>query len=133
MPKEPQAPKQILMIDDEVALTKFVKRNLERSGEYQVTLAHSGAEGLAKAKATRFDLIITDYKMPELNGEQVLNALKAHDDSPPVVLFSIYHDDDGTLSPNILVKADGIISKPIDHAQLYQVIKDALAKRRSRG
>ena len=122
-------PKQILLIDDEPAICRFTKLNLERTGEYVVTIASSGEEGLEKAGTTQFDLIITDYRMPGLDGRAVLEKLKATRPDCPVVLFSIYHDDNSRISREIERKADGLISKPIDHEQLYRTIREALEKR----
>ena len=121
-------PKKILLIDDEPAICLFTKRNLERTGEYKVTTASSGEEGLEKATATRFDLVITDYRMPGLDGKAVLDRLKAMDPQSLVVLFSIYHDDASQMTREILCKADGIIGKPIDSEQLLKTIQDALAR-----
>ncbi|MDP3921165.1 MAG: response regulator [Candidatus Omnitrophota bacterium] len=122
------AKRKILLIDDEVSLCKFVKRNLEHTGKFEVTVAHSGEAGVEKAKAVEFDLVITDYKMPGMDGQQVIREIKKMKPKEPVILFSVYHDDPGTIGPGLLGQADGLISKPIEHAELYSVIKKALAK-----
>ncbi|MBI3996086.1 MAG: response regulator [Candidatus Omnitrophica bacterium] len=118
--------KRILIIDDEKDLCNITKLNLERTGEYDVTTAYSGREGLKKANAGAFDLVITDFKMPGMDGRQVLEALKAMRPHAPVVLFSVYHDDPETVTIDIQTKADGVIHKPIDHEQLCRVIHDVL-------
>lgn len=120
--------KKILLIDDEQHLCRIMKMNLERTGEFEVRTAHSGREGLELAKAVKFDLVITDFRMPGMDGRAVLSALKKMSPQMPVVLFSIYHDDADTITPEIESKADGIISKPIEHAQLYKTIQQALSK-----
>lgn len=120
--------KHILLIDDERAICHFTKLNLERAGDFEVTVAYSGEEGLRKAKEIAFDLVITDYRMPGINGIMVLDALKASDARRPVVLFTIYHDDDSKINREIRAKADGILSKPIDRRQLLAVIEDALSR-----
>ena len=125
-------PKTILLIDDESSICKFTKLNLERSGAYRVTVAGSGEEGLKLAEQRDFDLVITDLRMPGMDGTAVLGVLKAMKPHCPVVLFSIYHDDSDELTSDIIAKADGLISKPIDHEQLTRVIEEALAKRRPR-
>lgn len=118
--------KKILVIDDEKNLCILLKSNLESTGEYEVAIANSGEEGLEKAKKTDFDLVITDFKMPGLNGRQVLNALKDMRPNAPVVLCSVYHDDPSTVTALDIAKADGIITKPFEHKQLYKTIKDIL-------
>jgi len=118
--------KKILFIDDEVDLCKLVKVNLESLGEYEVTTVSSGEEGIKKAKELDFDLVITDFKMPGMDGEAVLDALKAMKPHLPVVFFSIYHDDISTIDTSVRNRVNGIVSKPIDHKHLYEVIKDIL-------
>ena len=118
--------KKILIIDDEKDLCNITKLNLERTGKYDVTTAYSGEDGLRKATAETFDLVITDFKMPGMDGQQVLEALKAMRPRAPVVLFSVYHDDPGTVTISVQTKADGLIHQPIDHEQLCRVIHDVL-------
>jgi len=119
--------KKILVIDDEKNLCILLKSNLENTGEYAVTTAYSGEEGLKKAKETDFDLVITDFKMPGLNGRDVLNALKDMRPNSPVVLCSVYHDDPSTVTALDIAKADGIITKPFEHKKLYNTIKEILS------
>lgn len=119
--------KKILVIDDERNLCILLKSNLENTGEYEVSTANSGEEGLRMAKETAYDLVITDFKMPGLNGREVLNALKDMRPYSPVVLCSVYHDDPRTVTALDIAKADGIITKPFEHKQLFNTIKNILA------
>jgi DNA-binding NtrC family response regulator len=119
--------RKILLIDDEPHLCKLMGMNLERDGGYRVTTALSGAEGIAKAKAEVFDLVITDFRMPGVDGETVLEVLKAMRPRAPVVICSVYHDDITTIRNSVREKADAIISKPIDHRVLYRTIEEVLA------
>lgn len=121
---------KVLIIDDEADIGDLLKLNLESTGEFKVTVVNSGEAGVKKAKETNFDLIITDFYMPGMDGGEVIDELKSLKPNMPVLLFSIYHDDESTIGPSIKEKADGIISKPIEHSQLYAVIKEAVAKKR---
>ena len=118
--------KKILIIDDEEDLCRLMKLNLESDGRLEVAIAFSGQEGIGKVNKEAFDLVITDFDMPDMNGNEVIDALKQINSSLPVLLFSVYHDDVSTLLPSIKNKANGIINKPIDHSQLHKLIKDAL-------
>ncbi len=120
--------KKILIIDDEGDICDMMKLNLESTGEFEVMTATTGEEGVEKAKKTKIDLVISDFYMPGMNGEEVLGAIKEIDSKIPVLLFSIYHDDESTLATSVKKKADGIINKPINHRQLYNAIKGALSK-----
>ena len=121
-------PKTILLIDDEPSICKFTKLNLEQGGEFEVTVAFSGEDGLRLADARDFDLVITDFRMPGMDGKAVLQALKAKKPTRPVILFSVYHDDLHELPHEIRRLANGMISKPIDHDQLQRTIHQALEK-----
>ena len=74
----------ILYIDDDDGLRRLAQRGLTRRG-YDVTLAASGAEGIALAASQRFDLVTVDHYMPELDGLQTLEQLRALHDAPPVI------------------------------------------------
>jgi DNA-binding NtrC family response regulator len=120
---------KILIIDDEEDICEMMKLNLESAGEFEVTTEHTGEKGFEAAKAGDFDLVITDFYMPGMDGGELLSEIKKVKPGMPVLLFSIYHDDESTLAHSIKNKADGLINKPIDHRQLYAVIKTALSKK----
>ena len=122
------AKKKILIIDDEKDLCDLMKMNIEARGEFDVTVAYSGFEGIEKIKQIDFDVVITDFSMPEINGEEVVNESKKIKPNLPVLLFSIYHDDDTVMTRNIKSKADGLIHKPIDQDQLFTAINNVLNK-----
>ena len=119
--------KRLLLIDDERDLCLVMKLNLERTGAYDVTVAYSGPEGLERARVDEFDLVITDFNMPGMDGGTVLRSLKAMRPQAPVVLCSVYHDDVTAITAEVQREADGLINKPIDHAQLLRTIERALA------
>ena len=120
--------KKVLLIDDEESICRFTKFNLESTSKYDVTAVLSGEEGLKKARETAFDLVITDFRMSGMNGEQVIEELKKKNPDLPILLFSIYHDDQTTITPMIKSKADGLLTKPIDFEELHAVIEKVLEK-----
>lgn len=123
-----QMPKpKILLIDDEKNVAQMLKFRLELSWGYQVTVVNSGKEGMEKARTVDFDLVITDYMMPNMNGEEVLDALKKSKPNLPVFMFSVFYDDDSTITDRIRAKADAIISKPVDFDELHKSITRVLA------
>ncbi len=122
--------KRILLIDDEQDLCLVMKLNLERTGAYEVLTAATGEEGLDLARRAPIDLVITDFKLPGMDGESVLDALKAIRPQAPVLLCSIYHDDATRVTPALHRKADGILVKPINREQLTRTIEAVLARSR---
>ncbi len=95
---EPQATPHVLYIDDDPGIARLVQRHMQRAG-FTVTLAANGAEGLALAKSGRFDAIGLDHYMPGQDGLEVLGALRALPDPPPVIFVT------GAEEPRIAVTA----------------------------
>ena len=114
--------KKILLIDDEKDIIDMVKVRLEVGGAYEATTVYSGKEGVKRANSESFDLVITDFNMPDINGDQVLTEIKKKNPQLPVFIFSIYHDDDSEINPSLRARAAGIICKPIDYEQLDAMI-----------
>jgi DNA-binding NtrC family response regulator len=122
--------RRILVIDDEIDLCKIVKLNLERTQEFEVVMAFSGEDGIREAQASEFDLVITDFNLPGINGGAVVTAMKAMKPDSPVVLCTVYYDDPDTIGPDVLKKVDGVITKPCTHDEMYRVVKSALERGR---
>ena len=82
--------RKILIIDDDFPVGYLIKINLEAEG-YEAVLALSGEEALEKAKASPPDLITLDVLMPEMDGFEVLEALKRDEvlNSIPVMMISV--------------------------------------------
>ena len=89
---------RVLYIDDDPGIARLVQRHLQRAG-FQVTLASSGADGLALVASERFDAIGLDHYMPGQDGLEVLEALCRIDDRPPVIFVT------GAEEPRIAVTA----------------------------
>lgn len=80
---------RILVIDDEVLLRNFLAETLKRKN-YDVHIAESGEIGLAKFKEDGFDLVITDMKMPDMTGIEVLKTIKALSPQTIIIVITAY-------------------------------------------
>ncbi len=78
---------KILIIDDERSIRNTLKDILEFE-KHQLILAENGIQGLEIAISSPFDLIISDIKMPEMDGIDLLNALFEHKVETPIVMIS---------------------------------------------
>ncbi|MFG1299229.1 response regulator [Xanthobacter sp. V3C-3] len=83
-PGAPPVPLRVLYVDDDPALGRLVQRQLGRLG-FEVVLAASGEEGLARIAAERFDVVALDHYMPGQDGITTLRAIRALETPPPVV------------------------------------------------
>jgi PAS domain S-box-containing protein len=79
---------RILLIDDEPALLEIAKTFLQREKGYKVDVSLSAEEALDILKRDRFDVIISDYYMPGMNGIELLKKLKSAGDTTPYILFT---------------------------------------------
>jgi CheY-like chemotaxis protein len=113
-------------------MTEIVRLNLEMVGDYEVEIASTGEEGLAKIEDSQFDLVVTDFMLPGITGDEVLRRTRLLRPDLPIVLFSIYYDDATTISPQVREMADACLRKPLDHDELVRVIGDLLGKRTKR-
>ncbi|MCP3868758.1 MAG: response regulator [Gammaproteobacteria bacterium] len=68
--------KRILVVDDEVALTRMIRMNLERAGDFEVRTENAGSKAVAAAREFRPDVILLDVMMPDKPGDEVAQELK---------------------------------------------------------
>ena len=114
----------LLIIDDEVGLAKLTKLNLELTGEFQVEVVYSGIEGVKKATEGVIDLVITDFRMPGMDGKAVARAIKEVKPKCPILLCT----GDLEVFSEGSTEVDGVINKPVDHKNLYGIINAVIAK-----
>jgi response regulator NasT len=119
-------PLRIAVADDEVDMLEFYQSMLPPLGHQVVVAAKTGGELLQRCRAVHPDLLITDIKMPDMDGIEAADRI-CREEPIPVILISAYHD-------SLLLQraqADHIMAyliKPIEQADLAPAI--ALAQRR---
>jgi CheY-like chemotaxis protein len=89
MNERTQQPRHILVVDDEPLVRQTVQMLLEDDG-YVVDEAESGPQALAMFEPGRFDMIFTDYFMPEMKGDQLAAAIKKRSPKQPVVMITAF-------------------------------------------
>ncbi len=112
----------ILAVDDSPSIRQMVKLVLGTSG-HAVTEACDGSEGLAKATAQKFDLVLTDLNMPVMNGIDMIRGLRKMPamNGVPIVFIST-ESDDGAKQEARAAGATGWITKPFKPEQLDAVV-----------
>ena len=118
---------KILVIDDERAIRNTLKEILEMES-HEVETAESGRIALDKAKQQQYDIIFSDIKMPEMDGMELLTALREAEIDSPVVMISGH----GTIETAVECLKKGafdFIIKPIDLNRLLITTKNALEKK----
>lgn len=120
---------KILIIEDEAAIRRVLTKILsEESSSYLVEEAANGLEGLEKVKASDYDLILCDIKMPKMDGVEVLDAVKKIKPEIPMVMIS-GHGDMETAIQTMRMGAFDYISKPPDLNRLLNTVRNALDKK----
>ncbi len=119
---------KILIVDDEEAIRTFCQRALERK-EYFVETAENGRIALEKLKEKWFNLLLTDLRMPELDGLALLHQVKKLYPSTEVVIVTAYGDIESAVEA---MKEDAFdyVLKPFEIDKLYTVVEHALEKQR---
>jgi len=115
---------KILIIDDEKAICNTLKEILMYE-KYEVDIANDGEEGLKKAKAVVYDLVLCDIKMPKMDGIEVLTKLLELYPDIPVVMIS-GHGNIDTAVDALKKGAYDYISKPPDLNRLLVTVRNAL-------
>jgi chemosensory pili system protein ChpA (sensor histidine kinase/response regulator) len=120
---QPAVEEKLLLIDDSLSIRKFVGRMLETAG-YEVDTAVDGEEGLRKASAKNYRLILTDLEMPKLNGYEVIQALRSRpqtQQTPIIVMTTRAGDKHRQMALN--VGASSYIAKPVEERALIQELE----------
>jgi len=113
--------RRILVVDDEPFVCDAVKMMLAFDG-HSVETAGCGKDALAMFEKDKFDLVITDFAMPAMKGDELALAIKARDPHQPVVMITAYAEMLQT-SGKSLPGVDFMISKPF----LLENLREAIA------
>ncbi len=117
-------PPRILVADDEWMMLDLLKRFLSSKG-YEVIPARDGKQALELFKANSVDLIITDLRMPRMDGLQLLKAVKDSDRRLPVLFISGFGDAE-TVVTALKAGAENFLAKPLDLERLQAVVEQTL-------
>jgi CheY-like chemotaxis protein len=120
--------KRILLVDDEPALTRMMRLNLEQTGRYEVREENFGANALAAARAFQPDLIFLDVMMPDKDGDEIAEQL---DEDPQLKHISyvfltaiVTKRETGRGAAEISGKT--FLAKPVRREELLAVVEDLI-------
>jgi CheY-like chemotaxis protein len=114
--------KHVLVVDDEEAIVYIFRRYLEAAG-YRVSTAHDGVEALALFDGEPIDALVTDARMPRMNGNELISRVRPRHPDLPIAVVSAY--------PLEIAAAAGerlrVLSKPIEGKTLVETVTEMLA------
>jgi two-component system alkaline phosphatase synthesis response regulator PhoP/two-component system response regulator VicR len=123
--------KKILAVDDERHIVRLVQINLQKEG-YEVVTAGTGREALEKVESEKPDLIVMDVMMPEMDGFEALEKLKANPETAqiPIIMLTAKAQDADVFS-GWQKGADLYLTKPFNPSELLTFVKRIFANQGS--
>lgn len=118
--------RRILLVDDEKNILKVMSASLKKEG-YEVETARSGEDAIEKVGNNRYNLVITDYKLPGINGLDLLKELKVKNAELLVIILTAY----GTIEKAVDAMKKGAsnyLTKPLNLEELTLVVRDAMER-----
>ena len=117
---------KILIIDDDTFICEILKKHLQNN-KYDAEIAFNGRNALKLFKEYKFDLVLCDFRLPDTSGLELMQQLKAINQSVPVIIMTAYADVRMAVKLMKLGASD-YITKPIQQEELLALIKKLLAK-----
>jgi DNA-binding NtrC family response regulator len=120
--------KRILVVDDEARVLFVLRHTLARVIEqYEVETASSGREALQKIAEMDFDLVLTDLRMPDVDGIELSRQLRAH--SPhTVIIWMTAFGSYGVAAVAEELGIDSCLDKPVKIDRIREAVRDALER-----
>src|SRR3990167_7516358 len=115
---------KIAIIDDDESICKTLELHLKRNG-YDVSVAHTGSEGIRSIKEKEPQIIILDIRLPDTDGIEVLRQVKSIDKNKYVIMITAFQDMDTTIKA-MQEGAFEYIHKPISIDELDRAIDNAV-------
>ncbi len=116
--------RSILIADDEVNLCRILEAELRKAG-YSVTAVHDGARAVEHARASDFDMIILDVRMPVMDGIGALESIRRERKDIPIIIMTAYESRE-TMASALSMGATACVNKPFDLDSLVALVKATL-------
>ena len=119
--------RNVLIVEDSKAIRSMIRVSLEEAGGFFAVEAGNGFEALKTLPTRRFDLIVTDINMPDINGLELIGFVKSnpeYKDIPLVIVSTEKSDEDK--KRGLALGASGYVVKPFTKEDLMSMIKNVL-------
>jgi DNA-binding NtrC family response regulator len=122
-----QSPATVLVVEDDDAMRELLVEELSDGG-YRVRAASGGAQGLELARSEKADLIITDLRMPDIDGFDLIRDIGALPDPPHIVMITAFGSIETAIKA-VKLGAYHYITKPFEFEELLLLVNKALGER----
>ena len=118
----------VLVIDDDRLIRRVLEINLRTDG-FDVTMAASGAEALAAADARRPDVVVLDLGLPDVDGAELIPALRGNDDASPLAIVVVSGaDPDAGSGDRYASSVEAVLRKPVDPVVVVETVRRVLPR-----
>ena len=114
----------VLVVDDEADFTFFLKKNLEATGKFEVSVCNDSAKAVTEVLRLKPDIVLLDVMMPGMTGEDIANALQEREDTrriPVVFMTSIVSAEEAEESSH-RIGGHLFVAKPVKVEELLRVL-----------
>jgi CheY-like chemotaxis protein len=125
--------KRILIVDDDQAVLFVLQETLSKLREgYQVVSCGGGREAVEKLAKAHYDLVVTDLKMPDLDGIRLTEAVKAKSPGTDVIWLTAYGCEK-VQKDSVRLKVQRCINKPVRTSEIVRAVREALREAHGSG
>ncbi|NQD37305.1 response regulator [Permianibacter sp. IMCC34836] len=118
---------RVLVVDDSALARRHISRVLGDMGISQITTAENGRDGVAKFAAGTFDLVVTDYNMPEMDGQELVTAIRQREDGAYVPILMVTSEQNSTrLDMVAQAGVSALCDKPFEPDSVRQLLRSVL-------
>jgi response regulator RpfG family c-di-GMP phosphodiesterase len=118
----------IMLVDDEPHNLSAMMRVLRMQGDHEIERFDAPAAALERARETQFDIVIADYRMPEMDGARFLQAFRQLQPNAYRIIVSGYADSELLRSAINQAQLHRFIEKPVDNMVLLEAVEEGLAQ-----
>jgi DNA-binding response OmpR family regulator len=114
-PSQPLPPKQILVVEDDLVLAQTIRVTLALEG-HKVEIAADAEQALTMFETGDYDLVITDFKLPKMDGLELAQVIKERAPSRPIILITAHAE--AVFGMGNVSNVDNLLGKPFSSAEL---------------
>ncbi len=117
---------KILLVEDEESLVEVVKLNLELEG-YKVVVSRTGKEAVSRFRSERFDMILLDVMLPEMDGFKVCQTIRLENSRIPILMLTAKNSSQDRIG-GLKIGADDYLAKPYNLEELLLRVEKLLSR-----
>lgn len=117
------AARNVLIVDDSALMRQLITLAMRKTvGNVFISEAANGREALDRLRARRFDLVLTDMQMPEMDGRQLIEEVRQHLGSKLPIIVITTKGEEHDRQSGLASGADGYLTKPVNPRELREIV-----------